>query len=413
VGQGGANQDHDVRVVQFLLNRAIPRIYPDRAGLQVDQESQLGSIAVTALPINGRISPETITVIKDFQRLIVRLPHPDGRIDPGKRSIQELLANFQQEGGAVPLSLKEAYLAATPRSPRVQVAGPFFLSGNVGPGDVFSGLDGRRLVVSASATMVIFQLLDASGPGDDFRDLNPLRSEVGHYYRQNLATFVDEFTTIFFREHGDRMLERVAPLVLLLEVEVHFALGLVAGAGGILVYGVVTLGSIFFFLLENRRQFPHWVAIVQALLEARDDLRRLAPTLYDKLFDALFLNAVRNVPRNLLSNSSLHASFGVGVIVGAIGRTAFKSKLSVFLFCLTVLGQIIRTILLSTPGAVQQALIEADLTRMVNSLTAQGMQITPRERDAIQREVKANPQAIMQIIDRLSRAVNEHAAGLQ
>ncbi len=73
VGERGVNIKADVELVQTLVNRHIRSIAPLRA-LQVD----------------GRIGPKTIEAIKAFQRNVVRLSRPDGRVDPGGRTLGAL-----------------------------------------------------------------------------------------------------------------------------------------------------------------------------------------------------------------------------------------------------------------------------------------------------------------------------------
>ena len=63
VGHGGMNLQHDVETVQTLLNRHRTAAQPL---LTVDR-------------VAGRL---TITAIKEFQARVVKMPKPDGRIDP-------------------------------------------------------------------------------------------------------------------------------------------------------------------------------------------------------------------------------------------------------------------------------------------------------------------------------------------
>lgn len=65
VGQGGRNLADDVRQVQSLLNEAG---------------------AAPPLVVDGDCGPNTQRAIRWFQEHVVRLPHPDGRVDPGGRT---------------------------------------------------------------------------------------------------------------------------------------------------------------------------------------------------------------------------------------------------------------------------------------------------------------------------------------
>lgn len=63
VGHGGMNLQHDVETVQTLLNR-------HRTAAQ---------LLLTVDRVAGRL---TITAIKEFQARVVKMPKPDGRVDP-------------------------------------------------------------------------------------------------------------------------------------------------------------------------------------------------------------------------------------------------------------------------------------------------------------------------------------------
>ncbi|MDE2596919.1 MAG: peptidoglycan-binding protein [Sphingomonadales bacterium] len=92
VGQGGVNQDADVRIVQELLNNFVTRL-----GLK-----QIG--------IDGDCGKNTKTAIRAFQKQIVGIANPDGRIDPGGRTFQRL-------------SLSQAVLAAQPEPDPGELSG--------------------------------------------------------------------------------------------------------------------------------------------------------------------------------------------------------------------------------------------------------------------------------------------------
>lgn len=73
VGAGGTNNREDVIKVQTLLNQNRARV-PDAREITVD----------------GVVGRETINAITNFQRHIVGLSNPDGRVDPNGRTLSEL-----------------------------------------------------------------------------------------------------------------------------------------------------------------------------------------------------------------------------------------------------------------------------------------------------------------------------------
>lgn len=94
VGRGGKNKASDVRVVQRLLNR---QRHPPKRKLTVD----------------GKSGRKTIAAIRQFQSAVLRMRSPDGRVDPGGRTIRRLnkgtdgsspSSNGRSSGGTANLS---------------------------------------------------------------------------------------------------------------------------------------------------------------------------------------------------------------------------------------------------------------------------------------------------------------------
>lgn len=71
VGAGGKNESRDVKVVQRLLNK---HSLPPLRDLTVD----------------GKAGPNTIDAIRHFQSVVVKMRSPDGRVDPGGKTIRRL-----------------------------------------------------------------------------------------------------------------------------------------------------------------------------------------------------------------------------------------------------------------------------------------------------------------------------------
>jgi peptidoglycan hydrolase-like protein with peptidoglycan-binding domain len=77
VGRGGLNRTEDVLLVQELLNRHSQA--PQRP-----------------LVVDGVMSSRTIAAIEAFQRRVVNIHRPDGRIDPGDRTMAALARQAEQ-----------------------------------------------------------------------------------------------------------------------------------------------------------------------------------------------------------------------------------------------------------------------------------------------------------------------------
>jgi len=82
VGRNGANHFRDVATVQTLLN---------------DCRHLLGS--VPDVDPDGRVGDDTIFAIEEFQRRVVRISTPDGRVDPGGRTLRALVEHRRETPG--------------------------------------------------------------------------------------------------------------------------------------------------------------------------------------------------------------------------------------------------------------------------------------------------------------------------
>ena len=80
VGRGGVNHATDVRLIQKLLNAQ-----------QIPGET-------TQLIVDGKIGDKTISRIVAFQKKILAMVNPDGRVDPNGRTFKKLLENQSRPG---------------------------------------------------------------------------------------------------------------------------------------------------------------------------------------------------------------------------------------------------------------------------------------------------------------------------
>ncbi|MGB7208945.1 MAG: glycoside hydrolase family 104 protein [Pyrinomonadaceae bacterium] len=80
VGAGGVNQPPHVTLVQLLINRGVPRL--KQAGIRFEPFNSLVE--------NGVCDNLTIRAITIFQRDVIGISKPDGKVDPGGRTIRAL-----------------------------------------------------------------------------------------------------------------------------------------------------------------------------------------------------------------------------------------------------------------------------------------------------------------------------------
>jgi putative chitinase len=77
VGEHGINNSVDVKIVQILLNENLGHLVPS-----------------APLAIDGRIGSNTVNMIKEFQRRVLKLRIPDGKVDPGGQTLRNLRAGM-------------------------------------------------------------------------------------------------------------------------------------------------------------------------------------------------------------------------------------------------------------------------------------------------------------------------------
>jgi murein DD-endopeptidase MepM/ murein hydrolase activator NlpD len=167
VGRGGRNNAADVRLIQALLAPRLP------AG-------------ATPLQVNGRVDQNLIDAIDRFQREVVGMARPDGRIDPGKRT-------FQMLTGAVPRTPSSGQQPGSSQPPFIY--GPPFgdfgqgkpqaqkLSGSVGQGGNNNAADVRLVKTLLNAQLPIPAApLQVNGQVDQ-----NLISTIIHFQRQVLG----------------------------------------------------------------------------------------------------------------------------------------------------------------------------------------------------------------------------------
>lgn len=106
VGQGGANRREDVRIVQGLLNRE--NLSP-----------------LVKLEVDGVCGGATIEAIRHFQTRSLGVQSPDGRVDPGGRTLRQLNIGSPDRGsGSSPETRRaDRSLRAERVDPRVQETG--------------------------------------------------------------------------------------------------------------------------------------------------------------------------------------------------------------------------------------------------------------------------------------------------
>lgn len=88
VGNKGRNLFSDVSKIQELLNGNLHKIVP-----------------LTPLDTDGKIGKITISAIETYQKIVLKMANPDGRVDPNGKTIRSLNSTFQQPINDAPISV--------------------------------------------------------------------------------------------------------------------------------------------------------------------------------------------------------------------------------------------------------------------------------------------------------------------
>ncbi|QDV35073.1 hypothetical protein [Tautonia plasticadhaerens] len=399
VGIGGFNYEGDVALVKTLLNEVKSSLIYDPKELGEVLPDGTIALRIVSLAPNGEVTPTLIDHIRRFQRRAVGMADPDGLVEPDGKTIRELTRHFLLSGSLLRLKDKDVEARLHPDSVHTIRGGPPMLDGlQFRRGQVINGLDGKRLLLSITAQEAVFMLLDRSGPGGKMEDLDPMRGAIGGFYAQSTDAFVGEYETFFWRD----LSKKLAPIQTMIEVEVNLLMAIgTAMTGTAIFYAGFTLSD---FIARNRHKFTHWIAIVGAVLDAREDLQRLAPTLYDNLFDALFSFYLRSLKPGNVSKV-------VGAILGKGGERLVRGKINVLLSAITLILGVVVALLQNIADSLSRAesIYNQGMRTLVADLRDQGVTVTPREQAAIFDEIRAHPQEIRDVFTRLHTKVDEHA----
>ena len=287
-------------------------------------------------------------------------------------------------GGAVsdqPVEISPAKLAQL--SPSTGTALPLGgIWGQVESGQTWLANDGRRMIVSADSTAVIFVLGEAKNPA--------LTNKI---FIQSSRGFREEVRTYPFAEAG----RRASPMARMAELEMQILIGICGATSG-LGFAAVLGADLLDFLVKNRDNFNRWSKAASACLACRAVLKKHAPTLYDKLIDATFLAAAgglaesaKNIPEAAAKDTKLIGRL-VGAVIGKLGKKATTARLSALGAIWIVLSDVVKKALSAVPGAVKISVDEKTKSAdaLISELKKANVRITPEEARRIVEEVVAN-----------------------
>jgi hypothetical protein len=260
--------------------------------------------------------------------------------------------------------------------------------GALSSGQTVMASDGRRFIWSADSMTVVY-------------------SQQGKFYSQTAKGFAGEVRTAPMVQAGRsaRFMARVA------EVEIKLLMGIVAGASGV-GFAAVIGTEVLEFVVENRENFNKWNGQLQAVLKARSFLKIHTPVMYDKLFDAVLKQVYRDVKGKLPDAVTPEiVAFGVGVIVGSVGKKVAAGRFSLLVVLFAVVEQLaVRFTLSVMPGALtltkeQYAKLAEEIVRKVREA---GVTLEESDAKRIIDEVQQHPKEVKQAFEMLKSAFQGH-----
>jgi hypothetical protein len=265
--------------------------------------------------------------------------------------------------------------------------------GTATSGQTWMAADGERFIWSADGMQVIY-------------------SQDGKFFTQSARGFVNDIRTYPAAAAG----RSAQPWVRIAQVEVKLLMGIVAGASG--VGFVIVVGTeIAEFVGENHDDFAKWEYQLEVVLKARQLLKSYAPVLYDKVFDAVLGQVFKDVKSNIPDAVTPEiVFFGVGVIVGSVGKALSKGKFRLLGLILVVLEQLLVRL---TIGVVPQAIkiTEAEYRKMADQIITQlrsaGVTIQDSDITKMVEEVRQHPDIVKQALDLMRDAFEQVPAAKQ
>ena len=245
-------------------------------------------------------------------------------------------------------------------------------------GDVYKTMDGQRIVVKAGYHMIFLM--------------------NGHYYMQDGRDFMEDVVM-------DAVIDgfqRAKGMMRLAEVEMAFFMGLAGAAAGGAGFIAVTTVSVGKFL--QKHDIGKLAKQIAAFWIARAVLKKVAPTLYDKLFWGTMKLVLKRLPRSVNELSAEDIAGLIGGIVGKLGINAVETTLKQ-VFTITV--ELIKFMITKLPVNAGLLLVK-DYTKLAQQFQEafKRMKIHLSNRDAMKivKEVYDNYDVVKKTLSELAWA---------
>lgn len=282
-------------------------------------------------------------------------------------------------------------------------------------GDIWHMPEGKRLIIRGHQWW--------TGSGDSLKEdgivwYQQLSSDqamykVGTVYRQSREGFLIDFAYSGLAIAG----KKLASTQVIIEAEMNVLLG-IACANPIILAAEKGLSATE-WILENKKNFGKWTAAVALVLEARRELKKHCPTLWDKIVDATLLGAWKgtkaavamfgvdvagNIPESFLSDEK-KVGKATGTLVGKFGAGNFAGRMGALRVVWTVLSFVAVQAAAAVPGAVKITAAEKKKAAldMIQALRRAGVALSEGDAETIVEEVVANAATVRGALEKLRK----------
>lgn len=318
-------------------------------------------------------------------------------------------------GGNPRLVSQGEFMAMQPlnTSSKVIIPNMFWRNTPIAAGVVFLTSQGKRFVLEANSTRVLYVLLNPASRGN-----NKLYTQVTKGFMADVVYYPVE-------EAGRRLqiTRKIA------EYEMQFIIGIfsVTSWGA---FSAVLGMDVLEFTVKNQSKFPKWARIIKAAMQTRQDLKKFAPVMYDKLVYSTLLIAWNGTKfagskpgevSEALANAAIHdpkvAGRGGGIIAGKLGIKVMSGRITVLSAVWTILSTTASKALSAIPGAIESATAAfkdkqlrdkvqvAD--QILKIIKGSNIQITKEETMTIVTEIYDHPRELADSLSNLAKAFKD------
>lgn len=198
----------------------------------------------------------------------------------------------------------------------------------------------------------------------------------------------------------------------LAEWELQFLIGVLAGTSWKGLSAVIGMDLFQEVITKQKRKATtSAVRTLQVLFAFKSELRQVAPVLESVISDMLWVSLLKGQGQHLLptmANDPKVASRAAGTIVAQLSNQVLNSRLTVSAFIWTIVSQVGTKALLTVPAALSETVNsfqpsspEAVADKIKELVSTLDMVLSDAERNAIVRELSANPLKISAIFTRM------------